>query len=101
VDIATLERFVTNPLREHWLFSKTAKERGATTVATFAAYAVQASTANLRAYVLRPEFRKARAGELAAIIKKLAKVYGRVMTNARKDKLGKPVAVFVHIRWDN
>lgn len=45
--------------------------------------------------------RKAPQGTLADAIKAITQQYGRVMANAKRDDLAKPVAVFVHPRWDN
>ena len=102
VDLDTGEVFPdVGPLIEHWIFAGPAKQRAAEFNAIFSGYCAQADTSQLRGFVLRVPLEKVAPGSLEDAVKKVARLYGRVMVNAKRDGLAKPVAVFVHPRWDN
>ena len=101
VEVSTGKTFWdVSPRIEHWLFAGPAKQRAATFNAIFSAFHAQADTYGFRGYVLRTPFEKVPLGGLAKAIKALTKRYGRVLANATRDGLAKPVAVFVHPRLD-
>lgn len=101
VDLQTLEEFHDlAPLREHWIFSRPAKQRAAAFNAVFSAYEAQTNASGFRGYVLRPAPAKAELGALAKVLREIAQTYGRVLANAKRDGLARPVALFVHPRWD-
>lgn len=101
VDIESGEAFLdVNPLIEHWLFAGPAKQRAAAFNLAFSAFHAQAGGSGFRAYVLRLPLAKAAAGSLGSAIKAMAALYGTTMDNAKRDGLAKPIAVFVHPRWD-
>lgn len=102
VDVETGEAFHDiGPLIEHWAFAGPAKRRAAAFNAIFTAYHAQADTSGFRGYVLRLPLKKAQPGTLDDAIRAITQLYGRVMANAKRDGLAKPVAVFLHPRWDS
>lgn len=98
--LETGESFDVLPLREHWIFAGTAKRKAADFVKHFTAFAQQADTSRFRGYVLRPTSGKGSAGQLLDRIRQVSQVYGNVMTAAVADGIGRPVATFVHPRFD-
>lgn len=101
VDVDTGEVFQdVGPRIEHWLFAGPAKQRAAAFNAVFSAFYAQADTSGFRGYVLRTPLKKVPAKGLAKAITAVTQLYGRVLANATRDGLAKPVAVFVHPRWD-
>lgn len=101
VEVSTGKTFWdVSPRIEHWLFAGPAKQRAARFNAMFSAFHAQADTSGFRGYVLRTPLKKVPLGGLAEAITAVTRLYGRVLANATRDGLAKPVAVFVHPRWD-
>lgn len=86
--------------QEHWAFARTAKQRAADFVKAFSAFTNGRDNGNLQAFVLRPKLRKASLGELKHFVNDIGKKYGRVIDKARAKGIARPVAMFIHIRWD-
>lgn len=100
IDIDSGESFDLLPVREHWIFAGNTKTKAAKFVAQFTAFGQQTDTSTFRAYVLRPKLRKGNPGELAETINRVSADVGKVISKAKQDGLARPIAVFIHVRYD-
>lgn len=100
VFLETGETFDMLPLREHWMFAGTAKKKAADYVKYFTAFAQQTDTSRFKGYVVRPTTGKGMRGQLHDRIREVSQVYENVMTAAVGDRIGRPIATFLHPRFD-